>query len=43
MKILYCLFAVALLFSVHGCTGGSSSASGGADIKGKKINPVPPT
>jgi len=36
------IFAVFLIASTTGCTGGSS-ASGGVDIKGKKIGYVPPS
>jgi len=36
------ILAVFLIASATGCTG-SSSASGGVDIKGKKIGYVPPS
>ena len=42
-KNLICaIFALFLVASVTGCTGGGS-ASGGVDIKGKKIGYVPPS
>ena len=37
------IFAVLLIASVSGCTGGSSSASSGVDVKGKVIGYVPPS
>ena len=36
------IFALLLVASVSGC-GGSSSASGGVNLKGKKIGYVPPS
>jgi len=36
------IFAVLLIASAAGCTGGNS-ASGGVDLKGKKIGYVPPS
>ena len=32
------IFAISLLFSVYGCTGGSSSATSGIDLGNKKIS-----
>ena len=37
------IFALLLVASVSGCGGGASSASGGVDLKGKKIGYVPPS
>ena len=39
---IYVIFALLLVASVSGC-GGSSSASGGVNLKGKKIGYVPPS
>ena len=38
-KFIYSFFVLSLLFSLYGCTGGSTSASQGVDF-GKKIGMI---
>ena len=37
-KFIYSIFAITLLFSVHGCQGGGDSASSGINLGNKKIS-----
>ena len=39
-KFIYSFFVISVLFSLYGCTGGSTSASKGVDLGGKKIGMI---
>ena len=39
-KFIYSFFVLSILVSLYGCTGGSTSASKGVDLGGKKIGMI---
>ena len=39
-KFIYSFFVISILVSLYGCTGGSTTASKGVDLGGKKIGMI---
>ena len=39
-KFIYSFFVLSILVSLYGCTGGSTTASKGVDLGGKKIGMI---